>query len=87
MLSDEQRRAMYDQFGVTEGGVGGPGPGSSGVHGFGFEGFPGGSPFDFGNGVKDPFESLFRGMGMKSRRGTDIQASTASQIGRFSKEI
>ena len=69
---------MYDQFGTTEGGAGGPGPGPGD---FGFEGFPGGnSPFGFnfggGSGSQDPFESLFRGMGVKSRRGTDIQVAT-----------
>jgi len=71
VLSDEQKRAMFDQFGTTEGGLGGQGPG--------FDGFSRESPFGFNFGARggqDPFESLFRGMGMKSRRGSDIQVVT-----------
>lgn len=53
VLSDKQKRTIYDQFG-EEGlkGGGGPSPGASGPGGFPFSGFggPGGSTFSFSSG-------------------------------------
>ena len=49
VLSDKQKRTIYDQFGeegLKGGGV--PAPGAGGPGGFsGFSGFPGGSTFSF----------------------------------------
>ena len=71
VLSDENKRAQYDQFGqVFEGGAGGPQGGFS---------WPGGIRFDFGGGTAesrgfgdfdfaDVFEDFFGGEGMGRRR-------------------
>jgi len=53
VLSDKQKRTIYDQFGEEglKGGGGGPPPGASGFSGFpggNFEGFPGGGSFPGG---------------------------------------
>ena len=80
VLSNDQKRAQYDQFGrVFEGGQAGPGKG-----GFGFE-WPGGFHFDgdFGGGAEfdfsDVFEDFLSGFGggvrqkTRDRKGRDIK--------------
>lgn len=61
VLSDSQKRKMYDQFGHAGTGAGGPGgPGGFGGYG-GFGGFGGpGGPGGFGGHSGDPFQDLFR---------------------------
>ena len=79
-LSDDSKRAKYDQFGA---GYQNMGPGAGGYHGGGFEGFDfsqgfggfqsGGAEFDFGN-LNDIFSDFFGGGGGRQvRRGRDIQ--------------
>ena len=84
VLSDDAKRAKYDQFGAgfenMTGGTGGYQQGGFG--GFDFSGFQqgGGGDFDFGN-LNDIFSDFFTGgMGgqTQSRRGRDI--STEMQI-------
>ncbi|MBQ6912957.1 MAG: DnaJ domain-containing protein, partial [Acidaminococcaceae bacterium] len=74
VLSDEQKRAQYDQFGMAafeNGGAGGAG-------GFGgFEGFGGFGAGGFGNGMEDIFDMFFGGAG--GRRGS--QADKGPQRG------
>lgn len=86
VLSDKQKRANYDQYGNPE--PFGPG-GHQGHGGFPGGGFPGGGfgGFSYGEGgfeggdfgdFGDMFESIFEGMGVKSRRptyqrGSDIE--------------
>jgi molecular chaperone DnaJ len=54
VLSDEKKRAEYDQFGTT----------SFGTEGTGFEGFgPFDFGFDFGRGAEDIFSNIFSGFG------------------------
>ncbi|MCD8360662.1 MAG: molecular chaperone DnaJ [Acidaminococcaceae bacterium] len=73
VLSDEQKRAQYDQFGHAAFGNGGAG-GAGGFGGFeGFGGFGGG-------GMKDIFDMFFDGQGRGSRgfnagpqRGADLR--------------
>ena len=63
MLSDKQKRTIYDQFG-EEGlkGGGGPPPGAGGPGGFSsFGGFPGGTSFSFTSGRKLTLGSLLIG--------------------------
>jgi molecular chaperone DnaJ len=81
VLSDENKRKMYDQYGHAAGVGNGPSGGAGGPGGFsGFGGFDGGG-FDFG----DIFDSFFGGSGSfggfgdfggrssnRSRRGSDI---------------
>ena len=64
VLSDPQKKAMYDQTGSADGNMGG---GSSGFNGFGggFEGFGNGG-FDFGD-INDIFNNFFNG-GRSDRR-------------------
>jgi len=76
VLSDEKKRAMYDQFGTTGGpGSGGAGGGGAGPFGgFNFSGF---KPEDLG-GFGDLFESFFGGgggakRGRRDQRGRDLQ--------------
>jgi len=84
VLSDDAKRAKYDQFGhqyANMGGGAGQG-GFSGFEGFDFSGFQNGNAnFDFGN-LNDIFSDFFAGgMGggrSQSRRGRDI--STEIQI-------
>ncbi|KAI9006383.1 hypothetical protein DFJ74DRAFT_690643 [Hyaloraphidium curvatum] len=78
ILSDDQKRAAYDQFGHSAfggpgGDPGGPGPGPGPG-----PGFPGGFPFGAGGGFGGPggqqfaddlFEQLFRGFGGGRRTG------------------
>lgn len=66
ILSDESKRANYDQFGHSAfTGEGPTGAGGFGAGGFGgFNGFGGGNPFGgggFGSSPQDIFEQLFRG--------------------------
>ena len=74
VLSDDQKRAQYDQFGMAafeNGGAGGAG-------GFGgFEGFGGFGAGGFGNGMEDIFDMFFGGAG--GRRGS--QADKGPQRG------
>ncbi len=74
VLSDEQKRAQYDQFGMAafeNGGAGGAG-------GFGgFDGFGGFGAGGFGNGMEDIFDMFFGGAG--GRRGS--QADKGPQRG------
>ena len=74
VLSDEQKRAQYDQFGMAafeNGGAGGAG-------GFGgFDGFGGFGAGGFGNGMEDIFDMFFGGAG--GRRGS--QADRGPQRG------
>ncbi|CAB52880.1 Protein psi1 [Schizosaccharomyces pombe] len=44
VLSDPQRRKLYDQYGITEGNAAPPPPGAEGGPGAGFGGFPGAGP-------------------------------------------
>lgn len=82
VLSDDQKRARYDQFGSADGGMGGGtnyggGQGfGDGFGGFDFSGFQNGQGFDMGD-IGDIFGDFFgggMGRGTKnSRRGRDIQ--------------
>lgn len=71
VLSDEKKRALYDQFGQTGGNGAGPREGPFG--GFNFSGF---NPEDLG-GFGDIFESFFGGAGgargKRERRGRDVE--------------
>ena len=73
VLSDDKKRAQYDQFGAAGSQFGG-----GGFHTSGFEGFSGG---DFG-GFEDIFQSFFGGMGgqmggmargKSSNKGADLE--------------
>ena len=89
VLSDEGKRAQYDQFGSGFENMGGAGGayqgGFGGFEGFDFGGFQQGGDFDFGN-LNDIFSDFFTGGGGRSqaRRGRDI--STEIQIS-FSEAI
>lgn len=80
VLSDQQKRAAYDQFGAAGVG-GGPGPGSGQGPGPGFGGFEGFGGADFSDlgGIGEIFEQFFTGgAGARQRgpaRGADIQAT------------
>lgn len=89
-LSDEEKRAKYDQFGIGYENMGGGygGAGQGGFGGFDFSGFQNsGAEFDFGN-LNDIFSDFFGGgMGgsrSQVRRGRDI--STEMQIS-FSESV
>ncbi len=79
-LSDDSKRAKYDQFGAGYQNMGGGagGYGGAGFEGFDFSGFQnGGGDFDFGN-LNDIFSDFFGGGGgfgggRQVRRGRDIQ--------------
>ena len=74
VLSDDQKRAQYDQFGMAAFENGGAG----GAAGFGgFEGFGGFGAGGFGNGMEDIFDMFFGGAG--GRRGS--QADKGPQRG------
>ncbi|HEY4503347.1 MAG TPA: molecular chaperone DnaJ [Candidatus Paceibacterota bacterium] len=78
VLSDEDKRSKYDQFGSAD--AQGFGGSQSGFEGFDFSGFQnGGADFDFGN-LNDIFSDFFGGGGgrTQARRGRDI--STEIQI-------
>lgn len=72
VLSDEQKKTQYDQFGQTfDGAGGGPGPGA------GFEGFD--VNFEDLGGIGDIFSQFFggqRGGGRQVNRGADVQMDT-----------
>lgn len=78
VLSDDKKRASYDQFGSADGpqGFGGFGGGQSGgFGGFDFSGANGGMEFDMGN-LGDIFGEFFgggMGRGGRQRKGRDIQ--------------
>ena len=79
VLSDDAKRAKFDQFGAgfENMGGGGAGYGQGGFGGFDFSGFgqQGGGDFDFGN-LNDIFSDFFNGGGggqrPQARRGRDI---------------
>ena len=80
ILSDDQKRTRYDQFGTADGPMGGSsysrqGGQSGGFEGFDFSGFQNGQDFDMGD-IGDIFGDFFgggMGRGTKnSRRGRDI---------------
>ncbi len=80
VLSDKQKRQMYDQFGFNAPGAGGQGGGYY-SYGSGFDGFGGFSDFgDFGD-LGDIFSSFFGGGSSRSRsansvrRGNDLKVS------------
>ncbi len=74
VLSDDQKKSQYDQFGQTFEGAGGAGFG-----GFDFSQFQqgaGGQGFEFnfgGDGMGDIFSEMFGGGGRRSARGRDVQ--------------
>lgn len=74
VLSDDQKRAQYDQFGHAGANFGGGGfnPGQGGFGGFDFSGFQNGQGFEFDLG--DIFGDIFGGGGGRRRtqRGADI---------------
>ena len=75
-LSDDQKRAQYDQFGSAGPGGFGGGQGfdPSGMGGFDFSGFQNGQGFDMGD-LGDIFSDFFGGGargGNQARRGRDI---------------
>lgn len=75
-LSDDKKRASYDQFGNTDGpqGFGGFGGGQGGFGGFDFSQGQGGVEFDMGN-LGDIFGDFFGGghSRQKTRKGRDVQ--------------
>ena len=72
VLSDDQKRAQYDQFGSAGPNMGGFG--GQGFGGFDFSGFQGGEGFGFDLG--DMFGEIFGGgTRTKTRRGSDLQTS------------
>ncbi|PID52537.1 MAG: molecular chaperone DnaJ [Candidatus Moraniibacteriota bacterium] len=77
VLSNDQKKSQYDQFGQTFDGAGG-GSGGAGFGGFDFSQFQqgaGGQGFEFnfgGDGMGDIFSEMFGG-GRRSARGRDIQ--------------
>lgn len=77
ILSNDQKRSQYDQFGQTFNGAGG-GPSGGGFGGFDFSQFQqgsGGRGFEFnfgGDGMGDIFSEMFGG-GRRSHRGRDVQ--------------
>ena len=75
VLSDDQKRAQYDQFGMAafeNGGAGGAG-------GFGgFEGFGGFGAGGFGNGMEDIFDMFFGGAG--GRRGSQADKGPSGAV-------
>ncbi|NCS98631.1 DnaJ domain-containing protein [Candidatus Parcubacteria bacterium] len=76
VLSNEQKRAQYDQFGSTGFGGGGAQGGFSGFEGFDFSQFTqNGQRVDFDVDLGEIFGSFFRGGGGFSRRrkGQDIR--------------
>ena len=80
VLSDKQKRQMYDQFGFNAPGAGGQGGGYY-SYGSGFDGFGGFSDFGDFSDLGDIFSSFFGGgsSGTRSsnsiRRGNDLKAS------------
>lgn len=78
VLSDEQKRQQYDQFGMSafeNGGMGGPG------------GFGGGNPFGGAGGMEDIFDMFFGGGGGRGGRGRGNAGPRAGDDLRFDLEI
>jgi len=82
VLSDDKKRASFDQFGNADGPQGFSGGGFGGQGGFGgfdFTGQNGGMEFDMGN-LGDIFGDFFGGGmgrgGQKARKGRDLQTET-----------
>lgn len=80
-LSDEKKRARYDQFGNADGPAGfggGQGQGFGGFEGFDFSGFGNAQGFDMGD-LGDIFGDIFGGGmrrgGQKSNKGNDLSSS------------
>lgn len=76
VLSDDNKRAQYDQFGSNfAGGAGGAGnQGFSGFEGFDFSQFTqGGQRVDFDVDLGEIFGSFFRGGGFRHRKGQDVR--------------
>lgn len=73
VLSDDQKRGRYDQFGSADGPTMG---GGGGFEGFDFSGFQNGQGFDMGD-LGDIFGDFFGGgMGrQRTKKGRDIQTS------------
>ena len=79
VLSDDTKRAKYDQFGAGFENMGGNGGGyqQGGFGGFDFSGFQqGGGDFDFGN-LNDIFSDFFTG-GMGGGRGEGVKKKSCS---------
>ncbi len=75
VLSDDGKRAQYDQFGSTGPGFGGQG--GFDPSGFDFSGFQNGQGFDMGD-LGDIFSDFFGGgMRQQARRGRDISTEIA----------
>lgn len=76
VLSDDQKRAQYDQFGSEGPQMGGFG-GGQGFGGFDFSGFQQGSNGGFEFDLGDMFGDIFGGGGQRSRarRGSDLQTT------------
>ncbi len=80
VLSDKQKRQMYDQFGFNAPGAGGQGGGYY-SYGSGFDGFGGFSDFGDFSDLGDIFSSFFGGGSSRTRssnsirRGNDLKAS------------
>ncbi len=74
VLSDEKKRAQYDQFGHA--GAGGPGYGGfGGFDASGFQGFGGFEGVDLGDIFGDMFGGGFGGSRSRTRRGNDIEVA------------
>ena len=85
VLSDDQKRKQYDQFGAVPGSPGGGGTGPFSGAGFGGQGFhwdvnqSGGFPFGEGvSGFADIFESFFGGGGGTGRKKAKKQRGEVS---------
>ena len=89
VLSDPQKRQLYDQFGHAAFETGGAGAGAGGFGGFG--GFGGGG---FGGGFDDIFDAFFGGGGGRQRRqgperGADLRydLEISFEEAAFGKEV
>lgn len=75
VLSDEKKKAMYDQYGSTGPGMGGGAYGDQGFGGFDFSGFGNAQGFDMGD-LGDIFGDIFGGgmsRGKMHRKGQDVE--------------
>lgn len=86
ILSNQEKRRQYDQFGRTFSAGGGPAHGweNGPFGGFGWEfGFDG-MPFDDLNNISDIFDTVFEGLGIKRRktyqRGADLELELAVSL-------
>ena len=74
ILSDEKKRAQYDQFGSTGSNPFGGAGSQNGFGGFDFSGFQNGQGFDFGDiDLGDLFGGGFGGRRSRRRKGNDMQ--------------